>query len=88
MASKVGSKVNLLKYLALDGKWQSFPVVKVKGKPNLELVLIHGKPERSQTGTYYLCWREDGKRKTRPVGSSPREALDTSRLQAGWSLLC
>lgn len=51
MASNLGSKVNLLKYLALDGKWQFFPVVKVKGKPNPELVLIHGKPERSKTGT-------------------------------------
>ena len=46
-----------------------------------ELVLIDGKPERSKGGTFYLEWREDGKRKTRPVGTTPREALNAWQLQ-------
>ncbi len=53
------------------------------GKPNPKLVLIDGEPVRSKGGIFYLDWREDGKRRTRPVGSSPREALDAWQLQSG-----
>jgi len=53
-----------------------FPGVKVNGKPKPELVLIEGKPRRSTGSTFFLDWREDGKRRTRTVGTSPREALD------------
>ncbi|WP_263352748.1 tyrosine-type recombinase/integrase [Acidicapsa acidisoli] len=83
MDSKPGRKANLKKYLAHDGKWQFFPVVKVNGRPKPELVLIDGTPRRSTGGTFYLDWREDGKRRTRPVGTSPREALDAWQLHSG-----
>jgi hypothetical protein len=33
--------------------------------------------------TFYLQWRENGVRRTRPVGTSPREALDAWQLQSG-----
>lgn len=83
MDSKTGRKANLKKYLAHNGKWQFFPVLKVDGRPKPELVIIEGKPRRGTSGTFYLDWRENGKRRTRPVGNSPREALDAWRLHAG-----
>jgi integrase len=83
MASNLGRKTHLKKYLAYEGKWQFFPVANVNGKPKPELVLIEGKPRRGTSGTFYLQWRENGVRRTRPVGTSPREALDAWQLQSG-----
>lgn len=83
MASKIGRKTHLKKYLSYEGKWQFFPVAKVNGRPKPELVMIDGKPRRSTGGTFYLQWRENGVRRTRPVGTSPREALDAWQLQSG-----
>ena len=83
MDSKAASrKANLKQYRPVDGKWQFVPVVRVKGKPGPELVLIDDKPASSKGGTFYLEWREDGKRKTRPLGTSPREALNAWQLQS------
>jgi hypothetical protein len=76
-----GRKANLKQYRAVNGKWQFVPVVRVNGRPRPELVLIDGKPEPSKGGTFYLEWRENGKRKTRPVGTAPREALNAWQLQ-------
>ncbi|HEX3941340.1 MAG TPA: hypothetical protein VHX11_07655 [Acidobacteriaceae bacterium] len=75
-ADQIGRKTHLKKYLSHNGKWQFFPVAKVNGRPKPELVMIEGKPRRSTTGTFYLQWRESGVRRTRPVGTTPREALD------------
>jgi integrase len=83
MDSKPGRKTHLKKYLSHNGKWQFFPVVNVNGRPRPELVIIDGKPRRSTGGTFYLDWRENGKRRTRPVGTSPREALDAWQLHSG-----
>lgn len=76
-------KVNLKKYLAVDGRWQFFPVLKVKGRPHPEAVLIDGKAVRATSGTFYLEWRENGKRVQKPCGGSPREALDAWETQTG-----
>jgi hypothetical protein len=38
----MAAKVNLKKYLAIDGRWQFVPVLKVKGKPEPLVVLIGG----------------------------------------------
>jgi hypothetical protein len=54
MASNLGRKTHLKKYLAYKGKWQFFPVANVNGKPKPELVLIAGKPRRGTSGTFYL----------------------------------
>jgi integrase/recombinase XerD len=67
----------------LDGKWQFVPVVKQDGKPNPKLILVNGEAVSSKGGTFYLDWRENGKRLTRPVGTTPREALDAWQLQSG-----
>jgi len=83
MADQIGRKTHLKKYLSHNGKWQFFPVAKVNGRPKPELVMIEGKPRRSTTGTFYLQWRENGVRRTRPVGTTPREALDAWQLQSG-----
>jgi integrase len=83
MADQIGRKTHLKKYLSHNGKWQFFPVAKVNGRPKPELVMIEGKPRRSTTGTFYLQWRENGVRRTRPIGTSPREALDAWQLQSG-----
>lgn len=83
MDSITGRKTHLKKYLPHNGKWQFFPVAKVNGRPKPELVMIEGKPRRGTSGTFYLQWRENGVRRTRPVGSSPREALDAWQLQSG-----
>jgi integrase len=81
--SNYGHAVNLKQYRRLDGKWQFVPVVKQNGKPNPKLVIVNGEPVSSKGGTFYLDWREDGKRRTRPVGTTPREALDAWLLQSG-----
>jgi len=83
MDSITGRKTHLKKYLPHNGKWQFFPVAKVNGRPRPELVIIEGKPRRGTSGTFYLQWRENGVRRTRPVGTSPREALDAWQLQSG-----
>lgn len=83
MDSKTGRKTHLKKYLPHNGKWQFFPVAKVNGRPKPELVIVEGKPRRGTAGTFYLQWRENGVRRTRPVGTSPREALDAWQLQSG-----
>lgn len=79
-----GRKANLKQYRSVNGKWQFVPVVKFEGKPKPQLVLIDGKPESSKGGgKFYLEWYEDGKRKTKIAGASPREALDAWQLQTG-----
>jgi len=83
MDNNYGHAVNLKQYRRLNGKWQFVPVVKENGKPNPKLVLIDGKVVSSKGGVFYLDWREEGKRRTRPVGSSPRGALEAWRLQSG-----
>jgi integrase/recombinase XerD len=76
-------KVNLKKYLAHNGKWQFFPVLKIDSEPRPSVVLIDGQPVKGSSGTFYLEWREDGKRVQKPVGSTVREALDAWRTKTG-----
>jgi hypothetical protein len=82
-SKSAGRKANLKQYRAVNGKWQFVPVVKIDGKPKPQLVLIDGKPETWKGGgKFYLEWYEDGKRKTKIAGTSPREALDAWQLQS------
>lgn len=77
-------KANLKQYRAVNGKWQFVPVVKSDGKPKPQLVPIGGKPKSWKGGgKFFLEWYEDGKRKTKIAGVSPREALDTWQFQTG-----
>ena len=83
MADNIGRKTNLRKYLPHHGKWQFFPVARVNGRPRPELVIVEGQPRRGTSGTFYLQRRENGVHRTRPVGTSPREALDAWQLHSG-----
>jgi integrase len=84
MASKHGQTANLKQYRRIDGRWQFVPVGRGKdGKPDPRFVIIGGEPSNSKGGTFYLDWREDGKRKQKPCGTTPREALDAWHLQSG-----
>lgn len=83
-SKSVGRKANLKQYRSVNGRWQFVPLVKVDGRPKPQLVLIDGKPESWRGGgKLYLEWYEDGKRKQRIAGTSPREALDQWRLKTG-----
>jgi hypothetical protein len=59
------------------------PVVKQHGKPVPNIVLINGQPSHSREGTFSLEWRENGERIQKPIGASPREALDAWRVKCG-----
>ena len=84
MASTHSQTVNLKQYRRIGGKWQFVPVGRSKdGKPDPRFVIISGEPANSKGGTFYLDWREDGKRKQKPCGTTPREALDAWHLQSG-----
>jgi integrase len=83
-SKSAGRKTNLKQYRSVNGKWQFVPVVKVEGNPKPQLVLIDGKPVSWKGGgKFFLEWYEDGKRKTKIAGVSPREALDAWHLQTG-----
>src|ERR1700741_2172307 len=75
--------VNLVQYLRIGERWQFVPVVRQNGKPNPKLILINGEPTSSKGGHFHLEWRENGKRKRKAVGTSPREALDAWPLKVG-----
>jgi len=59
------------------------PVAKQDGKPVPGTVLIDGAPTPSKSGTFYLEWRQGGKRVQQPDGTSPREAQDAGRVKSG-----
>lgn len=79
----MAAKVNLKKYLPIDGRWQFAPLAKVRGWPQPDIVLIGGKAVRGTGGTFYLEWRENGRRIQRPCGTSPGEALDQWAARSG-----
>ena len=83
MDSKASSKANLKKYINVNGKWRFVPVAKHDGKPTPKTVLIDGIPTHSKAGTFYLEWRQDGKRIQQPVGTSSQGALEAWRVQCG-----
>ena len=79
-----GHRVNLVQYRRVNGKWQFVSVVKANGKPNPRLVLIDGEPTSYKGGAnFFLDWREDGKRKRKSIGDSPRAALDEWQKATG-----
>ncbi len=74
-------RVNLKKYTAVDGAWRFVPVLKISGRSRPEAVVIGSATVRGTAGTFYVEWRENGKRIQKPCGSSQREALDAWRAQ-------
>lgn len=45
------AKVNLKKYLAIDGKWQFMPVLKRDGNPEPSMALVYGESSRARPAT-------------------------------------
>lgn len=74
MDSKYGHTVNLRQYRRLDGKWQFVAVARKGNSPDPRYVIIGGEAVKSDGGTFYLDWRENGKRKTEKIGTDPKEA--------------
>jgi len=75
--------VNLKQYRRIDGKWQF-----VAGREIGRQAQRQAGRHRRRTGqfegrTFYLDWREDGKRRTQSVGTTPREALDAWVMRSG-----
>jgi integrase/recombinase XerD len=75
-------QVNLKKKCKLDGRWAFYPVLKENGKLRLDRIVVAGQPQPSKAGTFYIEWRENGKRRQEPVGKSPRAALDAMRTMS------
>jgi hypothetical protein len=76
MDSARSSRANLKKYIKVGRKWRFVPILKQNGVPYPGTVIVDGKPVRSNSGTFYLEYYEDGRRVQKPVGRSPREAKD------------
>lgn len=74
-------RVNVIKMIKLDGKWQFVPIVERNGKIARDHVLVHGKDEHHPEGCYYLEWRENGKRRRQPV-SMFDELVPAARTKA------
>lgn len=74
-------RVNVIKMIKLDGKWQFVPVVERNGKMTRDHVLVHGKDEHHPEGCYYLEWRENNKRRRQPV-SMFDEVVPAARTKA------
>jgi hypothetical protein len=76
MDSKHGEQGQPEKYIAVDGRWRFVPVLKVGGRSQPGSVVVDGVPKKGSQVTFYLEWRENGKRIQKPCGTTPREALD------------
>ena len=74
-------KVNLKKYLKIEGRWQFVAVLRVNGLPKPAYVVLNGEPVKETAGEFYLDWRSDGRRHQVPCGSDPESML--SPLCAG-----
>lgn len=65
---------NVLRKVKVAGEWKFLPVSKVNGKLDWQHLDLHGVPVVSTEGTFYLDYREDGRRVRRAVGTHPRTA--------------
>ena len=78
-------RVNLTqKRKAKTGHWQFYPVQWNGNKPDPRLILIDGEPASWKGGgSFFLDWREGGKRTRKKAGKAPREALEAWRNATG-----
>src|SRR5262249_28780958 len=74
-------RVNLIKKVKVDGEWKFCPAVVEQGKKLNDLVRVKGKIETHNEGTYYLEWRERGKRRREPVRNRAL-VFEQARLKA------
>ena len=56
--------VNLKQYRKVNGKWQFVAVVRdAHGNPDPRLILLNGHSVSSKGGTFYLDYKENGRRR-------------------------
>jgi len=55
-------KVNLKKYLKIEGRWQFVAVLRVNGLPKPAYVVLNGEPVKETAGELYLDWRSEARR--------------------------
>jgi integrase/recombinase XerD len=77
--------VSLKQYRKVDDRWQFMPVIQKNGLPDPKFIRLDGKVASSKGGgAFYIDYRDPwGKRRRKPVGNSPIEALDAWKLQMG-----
>ena len=75
------SRVNILKYVKVAGKWRFATARTSNNKLKMDWVLIDGKPERHPEGTYYIEWYEN-KRRCRQSVKDSAEVLEQARRKA------
>ena len=78
---------NLLRKVSIDGQWKMLPVVrnKISGggqRYDLTRVLLAGEPVVAAAGTFYLEYREDGRRVRRSIGDDHRQVKAALATQA------
>jgi len=74
-------RVNLLKKVKVGGEWKFCPAVIEPGRKLNDLVRVRGQIETHAEGTYYLEWREQGKRRRQPVRNRAL-VFEQARLKA------
>ena len=74
-------RVNLLKKIKIGGKWTFCPAVVEPGRRLSDKVRVKGHIETHSEGTYYIEWRDKGKRRRQPVHSRAL-VLEQARLKA------
>ncbi len=74
-------RVNILKYVKVDGKWRFAPAQTQNNKLKQDCVMVDGRAERHPEGTYYIEWYENGVRRRQSVKDSA-EVLEHARRKA------
>lgn len=84
------NRVNILKYVKAGNSWRFAAVVEIKGKLVRDHVRIADQDQHHPEGTYYLEWREHGKRHRKAVAdfanvteAARLKAIEMDALKAG-----
>lgn len=77
-AGQYAKRVNVVKYVKVNGKWRFAPVLQKNGKIVRDQVRLNGSVEDHPEGSYYIEWRESGARHREPVAEFA-EVVDRAR---------
>lgn len=81
MPKTKAASVSLKRKIKLEGNWTFVPVAKRGDRYRPDEVVIQGLPTKVKKGTFYLDWREDGRRIQKAVGTNGHEAIEAHRVQ-------
>jgi integrase/recombinase XerD len=75
---------NVLRQVKIDGRWRMLPVLKLAdGRLDWTKVTFQGAAVVAEAGTFFLEYREEGRRVRRAVGQHMREAKAALATQTG-----